>query len=148
MLEDGASSHDNRWNHELFEQWGIEKMLDHRPRSPDLNAIEHAWDWCRKYIADHRYVAKNQEENEAIWREAWEAIPIEKINEWIENTANVIEKLLPPKETITSMARESVLGLAYMIHLHFATGSSRYVQISQLSTPNEVFPSSKVDHSC
>lgn len=59
VLRDKVFSHNNKWNHELFEQCGIEKMLDHPPYSLDLNAIEHAWDWCRKYIADHGYIAKN-----------------------------------------------------------------------------------------
>lgn len=94
VLEDNASSHDNRWSHELFEQWGVAKLLDYPPRSLDINAIEHAWDWCREYIANHGYVAKNLKEHEVIWTEAWEAILIEKINGWIEDMSRTLEKII------------------------------------------------------
>ena len=43
VFEDSASFYDNKWNHELFEQWDIGKFLNFPPCSFDINAIEHAW---------------------------------------------------------------------------------------------------------
>lgn len=44
VLEDRAFAREDRWNHEQFEWWSIEKMLDFFRPSPAINVIQHAWD--------------------------------------------------------------------------------------------------------
>ena len=70
VIENNAFSHYNKWNHELFDQWSIVKILDWPLRSLDINAIEHAWDRCCKYIVDHGYIEKNLEKHKAIQKKA------------------------------------------------------------------------------
>lgn len=94
VIEDGASSHDNQYNHDLFDQRRINKCMDWPARSPDINAIEKAWDWCRKYLADRRFVATSREHTIQMWTEAWEALPIDLINKWIDQTSDILEKII------------------------------------------------------
>lgn len=49
VMEDGAPAHTSKYNREVFEAWKIQKLL-WPPKSPDLNAIEHAWAWIRRSL--------------------------------------------------------------------------------------------------
>lgn len=49
VMEDGAPAHTSKYNREVFEAWEIQKLL-WPPKSPDLNAIEHAWAWIRRSL--------------------------------------------------------------------------------------------------
>ena len=51
--------------------------------SPDLNAIEKAWAWLKRQTTA-RGCPKTRRELEAIWVNAWAALPQEKIQQWIE----------------------------------------------------------------
>ena len=44
---------------------GLGRCPDWPPRSPDLNPIEKAWGWCRRYLQNKQFVAHNREELEA-----------------------------------------------------------------------------------
>ena len=50
------------------------------PQSPDLNAIEHAWDYMRRQVRERVPFPVTEEEVIAAWEEEWQQIPQEEIN--------------------------------------------------------------------
>lgn len=69
--------------------------------SPDLNLIEHVWDWMKDYIEEHYYKTRYdpasisfEELRRIVW-EAWEAVPesfIEDlVNSWWRRCQVVID---------------------------------------------------------
>lgn len=90
VCEDGAPPYSPRWIAEFYHKWQVLKLLDWPANSPDLNPIEKAWDWCRKWIFDNRFSADNEEEAQEIWEKAWNALPIKKINEWIDAVPGIL----------------------------------------------------------
>ena len=94
VMEDGAGNHTCKMARDLYRQAMITVFDDWPPNSPDLNPIEKAWDWCRKYLQDKDFHAKNSKELEAGWREAWDALPQETINTWFESMKDVCEKVI------------------------------------------------------
>ncbi len=66
VIEDGAASHKSKWNKKLYDQWGLHKLMDWPPRSPDLNPIEQAWWWCRRWIGKQKEIPLNREGMNAL----------------------------------------------------------------------------------
>ncbi|KAI9712982.1 MAG: hypothetical protein M1812_006730 [Candelaria pacifica] len=63
VMEDNAGNHEK--NNEFWSRWKYDKFYDWPPNSPDLNPIEKAWHWCRRYLQRRNTVFKNQKEAEA-----------------------------------------------------------------------------------
>lgn len=57
------------------------RWIKHPPYSPDLNLIEHVWNWMKNWIQEHYWEARYRVDKlsleqlrEIIW-EVWEAVP-------------------------------------------------------------------------
>jgi transposase len=61
--------------------------------SPDLNAIEPCWFWMKRRTIKHG-VASGVEQMKKDWLKAWNDLPIEKIQEWIERIPEHIKKII------------------------------------------------------
>jgi len=88
-MQDNAPSHRSRYTKASLQRRGIPYIR--WPRySPDLNLIEHVWNWMKNYIQQHYYVTYYDctriplERLRAIIWEAWEAVP----DSFIENLLN------------------------------------------------------------
>jgi transposase len=64
------------------------------PQSPDLNAIEHCWDYIRAQIKKRKHVPRTEEEVITAWEEEWQNIPVSEINKWIENLEKQLRKVV------------------------------------------------------
>ena len=92
IMEDNASNHKNPICNAEYLKWMIERF-DWPPCSPDMNPIEKAWDWCRRYLRQKNFEANTREELEEGWREAWQALPQEEIDHWFEDMPNLLRKI-------------------------------------------------------
>ena len=62
VIEDGAASHKSKWTKQQYRQWGLQKIEDWPPRSPDINPIEQAWWWCRRWIGKQKNIPLNRKD--------------------------------------------------------------------------------------
>jgi hypothetical protein len=82
VQEDGAPCHSSRYQQEVFDLWGIIRLL-WPPNSPDLNMIEPCWFWIKRYTTKHSPITSRAELKQA-WIKYWQDIPQECIQAWIE----------------------------------------------------------------
>ena len=92
VLEDKAGNHRNPYCDDEYYRWVIER-IDWPPHSPDLNPIEKAWAWCRRWLRQHEFYAKNRAELEDGWKRAWEALPQPTIDSWFEELPELFRKV-------------------------------------------------------
>ena len=94
IYEDGAKAHWSSHCQAVFDVNYIERLLDLSPRSPELNSIEHAWNWIRKDITRKegrcRGVSVNWEEACKQWTRSWKDLDQTIIDKWIDNISNVL----------------------------------------------------------
>lgn len=90
VMQDKAGNHTAQFPREEFSRWKVAWFEDWLPHSSDLNFIEKAWDWCRKYLQDRNFHVDSREELEVGWNEAWEALPQEKIDQWFEAMPGIL----------------------------------------------------------
>lgn len=63
-------------------------------QSPDLNAIEHAWDYIRAQIRKRKHRPRTDAEVIAAWEEEWLKIPVETINKWVLSIEDALKKCI------------------------------------------------------
>jgi transposase len=63
-------------------------------QSPDLNAIEAAWDYIRRQIKKREKFCSTNEEVIQAWEEEWAKIPVEIINQWIDSIRERLQKVI------------------------------------------------------
>jgi hypothetical protein len=93
LLEDGVPPHKARISNDYLDVHFIEK-LSWPGHSPDVNASEHAWPWQRKYVTRHNKPSRNAAEVQQQWEEAWDALPIEVINGWVDRIPEVVRRII------------------------------------------------------
>ena len=74
LLQDNDPKH----NSNLVKHWmlyNIKSKLDHPPQSPDLNVIEHLWDYLKKKVKERRPTSKSTLKQ--VLTEEWNKIPPE-----------------------------------------------------------------------
>ena len=72
--------------------------MDWPARSPDSNAIEHAWACIRKCMTrmERRQggVTRDWEEACIQWEKSWLELPLEMIDQWIENLPKRLQQII------------------------------------------------------
>lgn len=84
--EDNAGPHASKWNRQYWAESGIQ-LMTWPANSPDLSAIEPPWrdiKWNQGPIRSKKRLAK-------IWREAWRAMPMEKLQRYVERIQGNIQ---------------------------------------------------------
>ncbi|KAH7471808.1 hypothetical protein FOMA001_g12984 [Fusarium oxysporum f. sp. matthiolae] len=73
VQEDKAPAHAHHAQQKVYDAWKVQRLL-WCPNSPDLNAIEAAWPWMKRYTTKKGAL---KSKNEAIhkWEAAWEELP-------------------------------------------------------------------------
>lgn len=83
-FQDGAPCHRSRYTLANLEARNIHTVR-FPPYSPDLNIIEHVWNWMKAWIQQYYYTAHydaqkiNREHLRGVIWEAWNAVPNEYI---------------------------------------------------------------------
>ena len=99
-MQDNASCHRSKATYTNLDRRGI-RYIKFPRYSPDLNLIEHVWNWMKNWIQAHYYAAYYdaakipfRELRRIIW-EAWEAVPEDYImrlyNSWYRRCQAVID---------------------------------------------------------
>ena len=97
VMQDCAGNHTSRIPKDYFKLKCIDVFWDWPPLSPDLNPIERAWDWCRRYLQDKDFHAETNQELVDGWNEAWDALPLDLVNSWFEEMRSRLQKVIQQK---------------------------------------------------
>jgi Transposase len=92
VQEDKAPAHIHFFQQSLFTESGVERLL-WCGNSPDLNAIEVAWPWMKRYTTK-KGAPQSRSEAIAKWLAAWEAMPQEAIQRWIERIPRHVAEII------------------------------------------------------
>lgn len=93
LLEDGAPAHKSRIANDYLTVEKISKIW-WAGHSPDVNATEHAWPIMRKHVTKQFTPSRTEQQCEQQWIAAWEALPIESINEWVDHVPEMVRRIL------------------------------------------------------
>jgi transposase len=96
LVADNAAPHISPYTKEILCIWDIERLL-WPPNSPDLNAIEHVWDYIRAQIRKREKYPRTEEEMSQAWYEEWEKVLQEKINSWIDYVYKRLDQVIDAK---------------------------------------------------
>jgi hypothetical protein len=73
--------------------YGIQKLLDWPGNSPDLNTIEPCWFWLKKRTTA-RGAPRDKKTGKEAWIKAWDELPQERIQHWIERLMRHIKEVI------------------------------------------------------
>jgi len=90
---DNAPAHRSKFTNKILRLLDIARIV-WAPQSPDLNAIEHAWDYVRRRVKERVLFPVTEEEVIFAWEEEWQRIPQEEINKWVERLEDTLKKVL------------------------------------------------------
>jgi transposase len=92
FMHDNAPCHAASHTKRTLQALGIE-VIDWPPYSPDLNPIEHVWNWMKDYIQKHYPGKLSRAQLEQAVLEAWDAVPesfLENLIESMERRINSV----------------------------------------------------------
>jgi Transposase/DDE superfamily endonuclease len=92
VQEDNAPAHAHPYQKEVFDLAGVQRML-WPGNSPDLNAIEPAWFWLKRRTTA-RGAPPTKQDLKRAWRQAWQDMPQEKIQQWIAAIPDHIQEII------------------------------------------------------
>lgn len=92
VQEDKAPAHAHPIQHQVFDLHQVQRLL-WCGNSPDLNAIEPAWPWMKRFTTK-KGAPKSRSEAIAKWQNAWKELPQERIQRWIERLPRHIEEVI------------------------------------------------------
>jgi transposase len=93
LVADNAAAHLSKHTRRILSLLDISRIA-WPPQSPDLNPIEHCWDYIRAQIKKRKHCPTTDDEVIQAWEEEWAKIPQEKINGWIDALENQLRKVL------------------------------------------------------
>lgn len=93
LLEDGAPAHESRIANDYLTVERVEKIA-WAGHSPDVNASEHAWPFIRKHVTKNYTQSRTEQQCERQWRASWDALPIGKINKWVDGIPEVVRRII------------------------------------------------------
>ena len=95
LIQDNAGAHEKAVNDGYFMDMPCE-LLRWPSDSPDLNPIEHIWEWIRREISRRfRYLKAGQVK--AVWLKMWEELPMSVINKAIDHLMVVLQHCVDQK---------------------------------------------------
>jgi hypothetical protein len=90
LIQDNAGAHEKAVNDGYFMDMPCE-LLRWPSDSPDLNPIEHIWEWIRRQISSrYGYLKANQVRG--VWLEMWKELPISVINKAMDHFLVVLQR--------------------------------------------------------
>jgi transposase len=92
VQEDKAPAHNHHIQQRIYDLYGVQRLL-WCGNSPDLNAIEPAWPWLKRYTTK-KGAPKSRSEAIRAWEEAWKQLPQEAIQRWIERIPRHIQEII------------------------------------------------------
>jgi hypothetical protein len=95
VQEDKAPSHSHHYQQRVYDIYSVQRLL-WCGNSPDLNAIEPAWPYLKR-VTTKKGAPKSRKEGIQVWQKAWEELPQEKIQAWIEAIPVHIQKIIDLK---------------------------------------------------
>lgn len=93
LMEDGAPAHIVAFTNREREKLGIKKAC-WPSHSPDLNCIEHIWDWMEKVIAAREEKVTTVEGMKSALVETWDSLTVERINQEVEKLPHILSKCI------------------------------------------------------
>jgi hypothetical protein len=93
VLEDKAPAHIHHSQQRVYDIHKVQRLLDWPGNSPDLNAIEPCWPFLKR-LTTIRGAPRNKKTGKAIWIKAWNELPQEKIQQWIERLIRHIQEVI------------------------------------------------------
>lgn len=91
-MEDGAPAHAHFHQKEVYDLHEIQRLL-WPGNSPDLNAVEPAWFWLKRRTT-LLGAPGDRETAKKAWLKAWEELPQDRIQAWIERIPFHIEEII------------------------------------------------------
>ena len=82
VQEDKAPAHASKYQDELFRLHDIMRLL-WPGNSPDMNLTEPCWPWMKR-TTTKKGAPRTRRDTEERWKKAWDDLPQEKIQAWIE----------------------------------------------------------------
>jgi Transposase len=92
IQEDNAGPHAHRHQGTVYALYDVTRLL-WPGNSPDLNAIEPAWYWLKRRTTA-RGAPANRKDMEQAWRQAWQDLPQETIQQWITAIPDHIKEII------------------------------------------------------
>jgi len=92
VQEDNAPCHAHYIQQRFFDLEKVQRLL-WCPNSPDLNAIEPAWFWMKRWTTQ-KEPPKSRSEAIQRWQACWDSLPQEAIQAWIERIPHHIKQVI------------------------------------------------------
>jgi transposase len=92
VQEDKAPAHNHYIQQRVFDTAQVQRLL-WCPNSPDLNAIEPTWPWMKRRTT-RKGAPKTRQEAFSAWKAAWQELPQERIQQWIERIPWHIKQII------------------------------------------------------
>jgi transposase len=95
LLQDNSMPHTSNHTLDFLSNFNVDLISNYPPRSPELNPIEHVWGWMVKHI--NKNYPQNITQLKAAVREAWDAVPQEVIQNYIQHLPAVCSQIIRSK---------------------------------------------------
>ena len=92
VQEDRAPAHAHQFQQQVYNLFEVKRLV-WCPNSPDLNAIEAAWPWMKRRTTK-KGAPKNRQEAIQAWNAAWDELPQEAIQRWIERIPRHVQEVI------------------------------------------------------
>jgi hypothetical protein len=92
VQEDNAPAHIHHSQAEVYSFYEVQRLL-WPGNSPDLNMIEPSWFWMKKRTTS-RGAPETKQALQDAWYKAWDDLPQERIQAWIERIPRHIQEVI------------------------------------------------------
>jgi hypothetical protein len=98
--QDGASSHMAKSTTAWLDRNSVERIR-HPTASPDVNPIEPVWHDLKEFIRAHEHIPTTLEELKEAVKEAWDQVPIAKVNKYVLSMEDQVRAVIKAKSSHT-----------------------------------------------